>query len=119
MGMPMNTREEIVRANALKGPMSFGLGCYGDIVEGSTKLTDMAKAFHCDGAIFALWRAGVGCVYGRMEDTIELRQNGVQVMHYEGSQAGERTDLDEMRMLDQIDYFMESQGLRKLRKLED
>ena len=39
---------------------------------------------------------------------------GVRVLHYEGSQPGDRTDLDENRLLDQLDVWMESQGLRKL-----
>jgi hypothetical protein len=35
-------------------------------------------------------------------------------MHYEGSQPGDRTDLDEKRLLDQLDNWMESLGLRML-----
>jgi hypothetical protein len=35
-------------------------------------------------------------------------------MHYEGSQPGDRIDLDEKRLIDQLDTWMESLGLRKL-----
>jgi hypothetical protein len=39
---------------------------------------------------------------------------GVRVLHYEGSQPGDQTDMDEHRFLDQIDAWMKSQGLEKL-----
>jgi hypothetical protein len=35
-------------------------------------------------------------------------------MYYEGSQPGDRTDMDEKRFLDQLDSWMESQGLGKI-----
>ena len=39
-------------------------------------------------------------------------------MHYETSHPGNRTDFSEARLLDQLDVFMETQGLRKL-EVED
>ena len=45
---------------------------------------------------------------------MRLSEMGVRVLHYEGSQPGDRTDLDENRFMDQLDIWMESQGLRKL-----
>ena len=35
-------------------------------------------------------------------------------MCYEGAQPGDRVDLDEKRMLEQLDNWMESLGLEKL-----
>jgi benzoyl-CoA reductase subunit B len=77
-------------------------------------LVDFAKAFKADGAIMPLWRSGVGCTLTRKEQGLRLSNIGVRVLHYEGSQPGDRTDLDEHRMLDQLDTWMESQGLKKL-----
>jgi hypothetical protein len=50
----------------------------------------------------------------RKQQAMNLRKLGLQVLHYEGSQPGDRTDLDEKRFLDQLDTWMESQGLYKL-----
>jgi benzoyl-CoA reductase subunit B len=77
-------------------------------------ITDFAKAFHADGAIMPLWRGGVGCTLTRKEQGLRLSAMGVRVLHYEGSQPGDRTDLDEHRFLDQLDTWMEGQGLEKL-----
>ena len=77
-------------------------------------LWEFADVFRCDGAILPLWRSGVGCVHDRKEQALRLAEKGVSVLHYEGSQPGDRTDLDEKHFLDQLDIWMESQGLRKL-----
>ena len=77
-------------------------------------LNEFAEIFQADGALFGVWRGGVGCDMLRKEQAMRLRKKGVSVMFYEGSQPGDRTDLDEKRFLDQLDGWMESQGLRKL-----
>ena len=66
-----------------------------------------------DGALLAIWRHGVGCTLTRKEQAMYLRNAGLSVMHYEGSQPGDRTDLDEKRFIDQLDTWMESLGLQK------
>ena len=78
------------------------------------EITDFAEGFGVQGAIMALWRGGVGCTLTRKEQGLRLSEMGVRVLHYEGSQPGDRTDLDEKRFLDQIDAWMESQGMRKI-----
>jgi benzoyl-CoA reductase subunit B len=77
-------------------------------------ITDFAKAFKVNGAIMPLWRGGVGCTLTRKEQGLRLSAMGVRVLHYEGSQPGDRTDLDEHRFLDMLDSWMQSQGLFKL-----
>jgi benzoyl-CoA reductase subunit B len=77
-------------------------------------LNEFADVFQVDGALFGIWRCGVGCTLTRKEQAMRLRKIGVNVMFYEGSQPGDRTDLDEMRFLDQLDAWMEIQGLNKL-----
>ncbi|MBI4296541.1 MAG: 2-hydroxyacyl-CoA dehydratase [Chloroflexi bacterium] len=113
LGWPMNTREEILRSQIAAGRM-LGRSLRADADLLTQGMLDMAKAFHCDGAIMPLWLAGSGCTYGHREAVLRLAKAGVNVMQYEGSQAGDRTDFDESRMLDQLDDWMESQGLRKL-----
>jgi hypothetical protein len=45
---------------------------------------------------------------------MRLREDGYSVMHYEMNQGGDNTDFDEKRMLESLDQWMESQGLRRL-----
>jgi hypothetical protein len=75
---------------------------------------EFAKLMQADGALLAIWRHGVGCTLTRKEQAMYLRDIGLSVIHYEGSQPGDRTDLDEKRLIDQLDSWMESLGLRKL-----
>jgi len=77
-------------------------------------LNEFADVFQADGALLAIWRCGIGCTLTRKEQAMRLREAGYSVLHYEGSQPGDRTDLDEKRFIDQLDSWMESNGLRKL-----
>jgi benzoyl-CoA reductase subunit B len=77
-------------------------------------LNEFADIYQVDGALLPLWRSGVGCAITRKEQAMRLRKDGINVYHYEGNQGGDNTDLDEKRMLEQLDQWMESQGLRKL-----
>jgi benzoyl-CoA reductase subunit B len=77
-------------------------------------LIEFAKYYKCDGALLPMWRGGVGCDMWRKEQGLRLKAAGVSVMHYEGSQPGDRTDLDEHGFLDRLDMWMETQGFEKL-----
>lgn len=77
-------------------------------------INEFAKIMQADGAVLGLWRCGVGCTMTRKEQAMLLRRDGISVLHYEGSQPGDRTDLDEKRFIDQLDTWMESLGLQKL-----
>ncbi|MGD0779281.1 MAG: 2-hydroxyacyl-CoA dehydratase family protein [Dehalococcoidales bacterium] len=109
---PVKTREDAIRA--MLGTEARGHRFKDDEVIRPWALNDFAKAYKVDGAILPLWRCGVGCTVTRKEQGLRLSEMGVRVLHYEGSQPGDRTDLDENRLLDQLDVWMESQGLRKL-----
>jgi hypothetical protein len=108
----IKTREDAIRA--MIGTEARGHRFKDDEVIRPYALNDFAKAYKVDGAILPLWRCGVGCTVTRKEQGLRLSEMGVRVLHYEGSQPGDRTDLDENRLLDQLDVWMESQGLRKL-----
>ncbi len=110
--MPMKTREDAIRV--IQGPDARGpVGMKQEEYVRPYGLVDFADFFHANGAVFALWRSGVGCTLTRKEQALRLSNAGIRVMHYEGSQCGDRTDLDEKRFLDQLDMWMESQGLEK------
>ena len=81
-------------------------------------LLNMVEGFHCDGAILPLHRAGIGCQISMRETAAASLEKGIPFMHYETSHPGNRTDFSEARLLDQLDVFMETQGLREL-EVED
>jgi len=109
---PIKTREDAIRA--MVGNDARGHNFKVDEIIRPYAVCEFAKAYKVDGAILPLWRCGVGCTVTRKEQGLRLSEMGVRVLHYEGSQPGDRTDLDENRLLDQLDVWMESQGLRKL-----
>ena len=110
---PMKTREDIVRmaigtdARRLDSPKM-------DEYIRRNAIVEFAKIMRADGALLPVWRHGVGCTLTRKEQAMYLKDLGLSVMHYEGSQPGDRTDLDEKRLLDQLDTWMQSLGFRKL-----
>ncbi len=109
---PIKTREDALRA--MFGDDARGHNFKVDEVIRPYAICEFAKAYKADGAIMPLWRGGVGCTVTRKEQGLRLSEIGVRVLHYEGSQPGDRTDQDETRLLDMLDVWMESQGLRKL-----
>ena len=110
---PMRTREDIIRMSM--GPEARRTDTYKmDEYLRRDAIVEFAKIMQADGALLPNWRHGVGCALTRKEQAMYLKGAGLSVMHYEGSQPGERTDLDEKRFLDQLDAWMQSLGLRKL-----
>ena len=110
---PIKTREDIVRISLgteARHTANFKMDEYLR----RDAIVEFAKIMQADGALLAIWRHGVGCTLTRKEQAMYLKEAGLSVMHYEGSQPGDRTDLDEKRFLDQLDTWMESLGLRKL-----
>lgn len=117
LGMELKTTEDIARSQSgmMGGRRRSGWGGHGPLPEDYYQgLMNSVKAFHCDGVILPLHRAGIGCVFSMKAAAMKLMEQGIPVMHYETSHPGDRTDFDENRMLEQLDVFMETQGLRKL-----
>ena len=108
---PIKTREDGIRYIYTE---ARGVRYKDDEYWRKEKITDFARLFKADGAIMPLWRGGVGCTLTRKEQGLRLSEMGVRVLHYEGSQPGDRTDMDEHDFLDRLDIWMESQGLEKL-----
>jgi benzoyl-CoA reductase subunit B len=111
-GTEMSTREDIFRVSATKEARSLGAFKIDEYIRRDA-IVEFAKIMKADGALLAIWRHGVGCTLTRKEQAMYLREAGMSVMHYEGSQPGDRTDLDEKRFLDQLDTWMQSLGLEK------
>ncbi|MBI4295992.1 MAG: 2-hydroxyacyl-CoA dehydratase [Chloroflexi bacterium] len=109
LGWPMTTREEVMRAM-----VGEAVGNFADIAGRRYRLVDMAKACQVNGALLPLHRAGVGCDFGRKEAGDALAAAGYACCYYESPQPGDCTDLDVQRFLDQLDHWMEAQGLTKL-----
>ena len=110
--IPMETREDAIRFGA--GPLARPAGgMKNDEYAYRDRIVKFAKSMRADGALLAIWRHGVGCTLTRKEQAMYLRDAGLSVIHYEGSQPGDRTDLDEKRLLDQLDTWMQSLGIRR------
>jgi benzoyl-CoA reductase subunit B len=112
LGWPLNTAEEVIRARVKS--RTAGTVAHADCRHDTERIVSLAKAFHADGAILPLWLSGIGCVYAMREIGLGMKEAGMSVLHYEGSQPGDRRDLDENRMLEQIDVWMASHGLERL-----
>ncbi len=118
LGVPLNTREDLIRYQL--GMMGGGSGSRGGAGHGPVheqyieRLLKYFYAYRCDGVVLPLQRTGIGCVFNMRELAVRLEELGIPFMHYETSHPGNRTDLDENRMLDQLDTFMELQGLKRL-----
>ena len=112
-GIPMETREDAVRIGVNKYARPTG-GMKMDEYMYRDRIVKFAQFMQADGALLAIWRHGLGCTLTRKEQAMYLKEAGLNVMHYEGSQPGDRTDLDEKRLLDQLDAWMQSLGLRRL-----
>jgi benzoyl-CoA reductase subunit B len=111
--MPLKTREDCVRAaitRDARSPHHFKIDEYLR----PNSLIEFAECYKCDGALLPMWRGGVGCTMFRKEQGLLLSAANINVLHYEGTQPGDRTDLDEHNFLDKLDMWMESQGLQKL-----
>ena len=107
----LETREDIFRywtGIEARGPHTWKMDEYLR----PYALNEFAQTYQADGALLGLWRSGVGCNLTRKEQAKRLREAGYSVLLYEWSQPGDRNDMDEMRFLDQLDDWMESQGFR-------
>ena len=111
--MELSTREDVVRFMVTPDARSPRHWKIEEYIE-PDKLNQMMKIYNADGALLGIWRSGMGCTLLRKEQAMRLRKEGYSVMVYEGSQPGDRIDLDEKRMLEQLDTWMESLGFQPL-----
>ena len=112
-GISIRNREEALQVLAelnMKIPTYYE---FYDFDMKSRLTVKVVKDWHVHGVMMHLNRGcEAGCL-GVMETRRALLQAHIPVMTYEGSVADER-DLDEARILNRVDSFMESLGLKQL-----
>ena len=116
-GEPLDTREDIVRAYVREecGASGSSGALHGPVHEMYyNMIRKYFRHYRADGVFLALYRSGLGCSVNMREAAMMFSEAGIPVGHYETSHPGNLTDFDRNRLLDQLDTFMESQGLRKL-----
>ncbi len=119
-GMPLETREDLVRALAdwwsvhfSSAPDSMSILDFHLPSERNRALIKMVEEWRCQGVVMHLNRGCEGSTYGQMENRLALLEAGIPVMTYEGNMADKR-EFDEAQTLDRLESFMESLGLSRL-----
>jgi benzoyl-CoA reductase subunit B len=113
-GISISNREEALQVLAelnMKNPNKYHSHDFG--IMGRLNLK-VVEDWHIDGVMMHLNRGCILFGLGVLETRRALLQAGIPVMTYEGSSADER-DLDESRISNRVDSFMESMGLKQLR----
>jgi benzoyl-CoA reductase subunit B len=106
-------REEALRALAVHclGQPMWQTRHFPDLK--SQQMVAMVRQWHADAVIIHLNRGCEGLALGQMENRLALFKEGVPVMAYEGNMSDSR-EFEQTQVLDSIDAFMESLGLRRL-----
>lgn len=73
----------------------------------------LVREFRCQGVTIHLNRGCELTSLGVMENRLALLKKGIPVMTYEGN-MGDRREVNRQEILDRVEAFMESLGLRKL-----
>lgn len=112
-GWPLKTRDDAFRALArwyVEKPLHSDFICPGGK---SDLMLRLVREWQADGVLMHLNRGCEGASLGQMENRLGLLQAGIPVATYEGNMADKR-ELDQRQILDRIESFMESLGLRQL-----
>jgi len=111
-GISIRNREEALELLAdlnMKIPTFY---LFHDLELNDRMNVKFVKDWHVDGVLMHLNRGcEAGCM-GILETRNQLLKAGIPVMPFEGSVADER-ELDEARILNRVDIFLESLGLKK------
>lgn len=113
-GNPLKTRQDAVNALAQwYGEKSITCTQFTLPQIRAPEVYRIIKDWKANGIIIHLNRGCEGTAMGQREVRIYLMEHDVPVMTYEGSMADHR-DLDENRVRQRIDGFMQTLGLQKL-----
>ncbi|MDP6510247.1 MAG: 2-hydroxyacyl-CoA dehydratase family protein [Dehalococcoidia bacterium] len=111
MGLPLKTRDDILRSMAVvftryyqRPKLSARVG----------HRVAMARHFKIDGAVFAMDRGCLGNLCGAMESIAFLKKAGLPVTSYQTACAN-TSELNQGEVVSQIDAFMESLGMEAKR----
>jgi benzoyl-CoA reductase subunit B len=115
IGLHIENREKALEVLAelnMKIPTFY---LFHDLEMNNRMNVKFVRDWHVDGVLMHLNRGcEAGCM-GILETRREMIEAGIPVMPYEGS-AGDERELDEARILNRVDIFLESLGLKKLGK---
>jgi len=112
-GISISNREEALQVLAELNMKRPGIYQYHDLDVTNRLMLKLVEDWHVDGVMMHLNRGCELFCLGVMETRRALLQAGIPVMTYEGSSADER-DLDEARISNRVDSFMESLELKLL-----
>jgi benzoyl-CoA reductase subunit B len=113
-GIELRTRDDAVRYYAWKSVSRPAWeGMFHMATYKSHHILTMVDQWHVDGVIIHLNRGCEGLDQHQLETRLALLRAGIPTMTYEGNMADKR-EFDEAQVIDRLESFMESLGLRKL-----
>ena len=115
LGVEFKTREDIAKfyARAYLGGPNYR----GSFWSAPIKNQQIIQLFHqwqANGVVMHLNRGCKGTGGYMLENRLALIEAGIPVVAYEGN-AGDKREFDETQVIDRLESFMESQGLRKIK----
>jgi benzoyl-CoA reductase subunit B len=115
-GIMLHSREDVLRALAQWYLERSALCMLFSSQEKSTQMISMVNQWQVRGVIMHLNRGCEGTAMGQLENRLALIKAGIPVLTFESNMA-DRREFDETQILDRLDAFMQSQGLRILEGL--
>lgn len=112
LGLPMNTREEVMRLYCDWNLSKPQWQHFYDPSLKSEMMKTIVREWGVDGVILHLNRGCEGLSLGIMENRRALAEAGIPVMSYEGNMGDER-EFDFERTRNRIDSFMEMLNLKR------
>ena len=113
LGVPMRTREEIVRAYC-EFKLKNGIICrFYDSEKTSEQMMKIIKNWKADAALIHLNRGCEGTAIGQMENRLDLMKAGIPVLTFEGN-MGDYREFDMARTMSRIESFFESMGVSRI-----
>lgn len=109
LGLPMNTREEVMRLYCDWNLSKPQWQHFYDPCLKTAMMQRIVREWQVDGVLLHLNRGCEGLSLGIMENRLGLTQAGIPVMTYEGNMGDER-EFDYERTKNRIDAFMEMLG---------
>jgi benzoyl-CoA reductase subunit B len=112
-GIVLKSRDDVLRSLA-QWYLERSVLCmlYGP-QEKNTQMISMVQQWHAGGLIMHLNRGCEGTALGQLENRLALIKAGIPVLTFESNMADYR-EFDEAQILDRLDAFMQSLGLKKL-----
>ncbi len=113
LGVPMRTREELVRAY-VGFKLKNGILCrFQDSEKTSEMMINIYRNWKAQAVLIHLNRGCEGTAVGQMENRLDLMKAGIPVLTFEGN-MGDYREFDLARTLSRIESFFESLGIDRI-----